>query len=248
MRRAGSVYAAVLAAAAFVVCWLCLSAGPSWAADEEDSRVILFSGRDIWRNGASMYGGMMFAAPGHLDEDGFLLKVLLSGGLYRYNTGNVEGGEVIGAETTIQVLPGFRMKRGNLEAKFFFGPDIEQHRLWPDDPGNNLRGHAVGLRVAFDIWYEPTATTMAAMDASLSSIATNNSMRLAFGWRVLDNQFYFGPEIAVFSSEGYRHLRLGAHFTAMKTGGTEWTAAGGWAGDSDGRASPYVRLGILQRQ
>jgi hypothetical protein len=34
----------------------------------------------------------------------------------------------------------------------------------------------------------------------------------------------------------------------MKTGETEWSAAAGWAGDSDQRSSPYVRLGILKRQ
>ena len=88
---------------------------------------------------------------------------------------------------------------------------------------------------------------MAALDASLSSIATNHSARAAFGWRVLDDQFYFGPEIAYFGSDGYRHLRLGGHLTGLKTDNSQWSVAGGWAGDSDGRASPYVRLGLMQK-
>jgi hypothetical protein len=242
----GRVHAAMTFAAAFVVCWFCLSAGPSRAADDDESRAILFSGRDLWRNGVFAYGGFLLA-PGGFEQDGFLLKLLLSGGLYRYVSGGLGGEQVIGAEAKAQVLPGVRIKRGDLEAKFYFGLDYEEHRLWPDDPSNNLRGRALGLTMAVDLWWEPTPNTMAAMDGSISTIATNHAARAAFGWRVIDDQFYFGPEIAVFASDGYRHLRLGGHFTSMKTGQYEWSAAGGWARDSDGRSSPYVRLGVMQR-
>lgn len=243
MRR---VHAAKAFAAAFVTCWFCLSAGPGWAADDDESRAILFSGRDLWRNGVFAYGGLLLA-PGGFEQDGFLLKLLLSGGLYRYISGGLGGEQVIGAEAKAQILPGVRFKRGDLEAKFYFGLDYEEHRLWPDDPWNKLRGRALGLTMAVDLWWEPTANTMAAMDGSISTIATNHSARAAFGWRVIDDQFYFGPEIAVFASDGYRHLRLGGHLTSMKTGQYEWSAAGGWVRDSDGRSSPYVRLGVMQR-
>jgi Cellulose biosynthesis protein BcsS len=45
-----------------------------------------------------------------------------------------------------------------------------------------------------------------------------------------------------------RHGRLGVHVTSMKTEDTEWSAAAGWARDSSGRSSPYVRLSILRRR
>ncbi|MEP7030409.1 MAG: cellulose biosynthesis protein BcsS [Pseudolabrys sp.] len=125
--------------------------------------------------------------------------------------------------------------------------DFEKHWLWPHDPQNALQGSDTGLRMAAEFWYEPTPTTMAVFEASISTIATNHSMRAAFGFRVLQEQFYFGPEIAYFGSDGYRHLRLGGHFTALKTERIEWSAAGGWAGDSGGRVSPYARLGLFQR-
>ena len=144
-------------------------------------------------------------------------------------------------------MPGFRIKHGDLEAKFFIGVEAEEHRLSPDDPGNSLRGRMIGLHMAIDFWYEPTAKTMAALDASISTIATNHSARAAFGWRVLDDRFYVGPEIAYFGCDGYRHLRRGAHLTGLKTGNLQWSAAAGWAGDSDQRASPYVRLGLMQK-
>ena len=246
MFRGGRVNAAAFAVAAFFAGWFCLSACPSRAGDDDESHLILFSGRDVWRNGAFMHGGLLMA-PGSIDRDGLLLKVLMSGGLYRYNSVNLGGERVIGAETTIQVLPGFQVQRGKLTAKFFFGFDAEEHRLWPDDPSNNLRGHMWGMRAATDLWYEPTEKTMATFDASLSTIATNYSARAAFGHRVIDDQFYFGPEIAYFASEGYRHFRLGGHLTGLKTDTSQWSAAGGWARDSDGHSSPYVRLGLMQK-
>ena len=211
---------------------------------------MLFSGRDIWRNGAFAYGGLLFA-PGGFEQDGLLLKILLSGGLYRYDAENLGSERVIGAEWLTQVLPGWRIKRGDAEFKIFFGPEIQKHRLWPDDPANRLRGNSFGLRMAVDLWYEPTHDTMVAADVSLSSIATGNSARAAYGWRILEEMLggvYVGPEIQYIGSDGYRHLRLGAHFTSMKTDDIEWSAAGGWAADSQGRTGPYLRLNILKRQ
>lgn len=79
------VCTAVTTAVAFLFCVLFLSANSVWAGTDEDSRVMLFSGRDIWRNGAFAHGGFMFA-PGGFERDGILLKILLSSGLYRYNS------------------------------------------------------------------------------------------------------------------------------------------------------------------
>ena len=74
---------------------------------------------------------------------------------------------------------------------------------------------------------------------------------MAFGWRVAQELFtdgvYVGPETQYFGSDGYRHRRFGLHITSMKTEATEWSAAGGFARDSDGRSSPYVRFGLSQK-
>jgi hypothetical protein len=254
MCRGGRVYATASAVAAFIVCCVCVCAGPAMAGDDDDATVILFSGRDIWRNGAFAYGGLLLA-PGGVDNDGFNLKMVLSGGVYRYTAsnaagnppGSITGWDVIGVESTVQVLPGFRVKRGNLEVKVFFGPDFEYHRLYPDDPSNHLRGHSWGLRFASEFWYEPTPSTMIAGDATLASASTNYGARLAYGWLVLD-QFYLGPETQYYGGDGYRQIRLGGHLTALKTGTNEWSVAGGWARDSDGRFSPYARMGMTVRQ
>ena len=248
MSADGRFPAAIAIAAALLVCL----PGPAARADEDDDPTILqFSGRDLWRNGVFAYSGFLFA-PGGFERDGFMLKLLVNGGAYRYWPGSMPGQEVRGAEWQMQLLPGFRIKRGTAELKFFFGPEWQVHWLWPDDPGNKLRGQNFGARFAAELWCEPTSETLIAGDASLGTLATSQSARLAYGRRIsgeLFNEdfFYVGPELQYFHSDGYRHGRIGLHITSMRTGDVEWSAAVGYARDSDGNSSPYVRLGLAQK-
>ena len=243
------VCATIITVAPFLFCCVCVVTGHAWAGDDADARMMVFSGRDLWRNGAFANAGFLYA-PGGLEQDGLLLKFLLAGGVYRYRAANLGGEHVIDVESLADVLPGWRIKRGDAEFKLFMGPEFQKHLLSPDDVANRLRGNSFGLRLAVELWYEPTPQTMLAADVSLSSIATSNSARVGYGWRVFDELLgglYVGPEIQYFGSDGYRHLRLGAHITSMKTDDVEWSAALGWAEDSQRRASAYLRLNALKR-
>jgi len=91
-------------AAAFVVGGFCVSAAPAWAAEDDEPRLMLFSGRDVWRQGLFAYAGTAWA-PGGINEDGLRLKILLSGGLYRYYAGSL-GEDVTGAEWLAALMPG----------------------------------------------------------------------------------------------------------------------------------------------
>ncbi len=66
MRGGRRVRAAVVLAAAFTVCVWCVSAAPSWAGDD-GAQYLLFTGSDLWRNGAFTYGGLLWS-PGGLDQ------------------------------------------------------------------------------------------------------------------------------------------------------------------------------------
>ncbi len=116
------VHAAMSIAVALAVCCVCVAVGPGWADDIEDARAIVFSNRDVWLNGAFLSGGVLWS-PTALDDDGLLFKFLLSGGLYRYDAGDLGGERVIGSEWLVQVLPGWHIKRGTFEAKVFWGPE-----------------------------------------------------------------------------------------------------------------------------
>jgi hypothetical protein len=85
MARARRVSAAVIAAAALVLCCVCVSAGPSRAGDD-GAQFLLFSGADLWRDGRFLYGGFLWSARG-LNNDVFTLQLLGSGGRNRYISG-----------------------------------------------------------------------------------------------------------------------------------------------------------------
>jgi Cellulose biosynthesis protein BcsS len=69
------VRAAAVLAAAFSVCVCCVSAAPSWAGDD-GAQYLLFTGGDLWRNGAFTYGGLLWSPDG-LDREGFTLKAVI---------------------------------------------------------------------------------------------------------------------------------------------------------------------------
>jgi len=249
MRSRRRVCAAALVAAALLVC--VLRPATRAAAEEDYSQLMQFSGRDLWRNGVFAYSGFLYA-PGGFERDGLMLKLLMSGGVYRYWPGNMPGQKVIGSEWQAQVLPGFRIKRGEAEMKIFFGPEWQMHWLWPDDIENRLRGRNFGLRFAGELWWEAAPDTLIAGDLSLSTLATSHSARIAYGRRITgellnEESFYVGPELQYFGADGYGQKRIGLHVTSMRTEDIEWSVAIGYARDSDGHASPYVRLGLAQR-
>jgi hypothetical protein len=214
-------------------------------AAAQGARTLLFSGADLWGHGTFLYGGALWS-PGGLDHDGFTLKALISGGTYNYVSGALGNATVDGREFVAQLLPGWRFKRGATEFKVFAGIDLQNHHLSPNDPGSKLRGGDAGIRTGFELWTEPTANTMIAIDGSASTIAGSYNIHAATGWRFA-NRFYFGPELQAFASDDYRQRRVGAHITAFKLGDTEWSAAAGYAADSDNRSSAYARFSVSRR-
>ena len=183
-------------------------------------------------------------SPGGLDRDGFTLKAVISGGNYNYLSGAL--GQVRGRELVAQVMPGWRFKRGTIELKTFAGLDAQSHHLSPNDPDSKLRGDDLGLRTAFELWAEPTADMMIALDGSASTIASSYAIRAAAGWRLF-NSFYAGPEVQAFASDGYTQRRIGAHVTSFRFGEFEYSAATGYATDSDDREGAYFRVGMSRR-
>jgi Cellulose biosynthesis protein BcsS len=246
MRWWRRVHAAIFVAAATLVYCGVVSAEPVWIGGDGDTHFIFFSGSDLWSDGSFAYGGLLWSPHG-TDRSGFTFKALLSGGLYRYNAGDLGGARVVGTELSGQLLPGWRFKRDRFEFTVFLGPELQHNWLRPDDPGNSLHGSKLGARFRIELWNEPTSATMLAADVSLSTIDTDYCARLAYGWKVFD-RFYTGPETQVYGGDGYRQLRFGLHVTGLKFGAAEWSLAGGWAFTTDDRDGPYLRLGFMVRR
>jgi hypothetical protein len=205
---------------------------------------LYFSGFDLWGRGSSGYGGLLWS-PGGLNADGFTLKLLLAGGTYLYSGGN---NDFRGAYLLASVLPGYRIKRGDVEIKLFGGLDLQHHGVSPDDPANNLKGNHVGARFNVDVWWEPIpAAMMLTTTLTGSTIGNNFGVRGAAGWKVLD-RFWAGPEIEASGDRIYRQYRVGAHITSLKFGEFEWAFGAGYVEDNSHRSGLYGRFSLLTRQ
>lgn len=245
MRCVPRIGAAAVAAAGILVCCIDVYAGPA-RADDHGARLLLFSGADLWRDGLFAHSGLLWSPRG-LDREGFTFKAMVSGGRYRYVSGSLNNATIVGTDDSVQALPGWRFKRDGFELKTFAGLEAKHGTTWPGDPFNRLQGSHVGLRISAEAWYEPAPVTMLTADASFTTIATDYTARIAYGWR-LNDWFYLGPEAQALACDGYRQFRIGLQLTALKTGRWEWSAAAGMTNDSDRRTGPYLRLGVLTRR
>lgn len=240
--------AAVLACAVMARSLAQPASGPPLAdtlvGGSKPERFLFFSGVDLWRNGQAGYDGMMLAPQGDLNKDGFLIRLFMSGDFERYDTPTQHFTTNI---FRASVLPGWRVKRGNVEIKVFAGPALESHALNPDVPTDKLRGSNFGARIATELWWEPTPAMMVAAAASATTIGSGYSARAAAGWRLWD-RFWIGPEIAASADEYSTQYRIGAHLTGFKTGPVEWSVGAGYLEDSFDRNGIYGRIGVLFRK
>ena len=235
-----TVVAAFVAAAAVLIC----AVGQAEAGGLDDRSFLLFTGTDIWRYGDFLYGGFLWSPKG-LDRDGFTFKMLLDGGAYSYVSGALRQ-TVNGTKLSAAALPGWRFARGALNVTVFAGPVVQDYRLTPNDPGSRLHGLYVGGETGVDIWYQPTANTMAAFNGAVSSIGPTGFAREAVGVRVFDRAFV-GPEIEQIWCADFEEIELGAHLTGLRFNSVEWSMASGFALTSDQRSGPYLRLGVNAR-
>jgi Cellulose biosynthesis protein BcsS len=235
----------VVAAAAAAVSLIVVDAvGLAQAAGPDNSSFLLFAGTDLWRYGQFGYGGLLWS-PAGLDTDGLTFKTLLSGGSYSYVSGGLQE-NVAGTVMSAAALPGWRFSRGSLAVTLFTGPLVQNFRLRPDDPGSHLRGFYLGAQFAIDIWYQPSATTMVAVNGAIASIGPTGWLHTAFGFRVFDSVFA-GPESKEFWCGDFQELQLGGQLTGLHIGALDWSAGAGWSMTSDQRDGPYIRLGVNTR-
>jgi hypothetical protein len=205
--------------------------------------VLLYAGFDLWRYGRTGYGGFYWA-PGGLNNDGFITRLFVSGGVERYDAGQKRFNTNI---VRAAPLAGWRLSQGTLELKVFAGPELENRVLTPDIPTAKYRGTQLGARVAAELWWEPMPDMMLTSAFSASTNATSHSARVAAGWRVLD-QFWLGPEISASSDAFSTQVRIGAHLTGFRLAALEWSVAAGYVQDSFHRGGVYGRIGVLTRQ
>ena len=212
----------------------------------EELHFLYFSGGDLWPHWAFAHSGVLWS-PAGLSNEGFTLKVVLGSGAYGYISGALNNASVIGRQSSLSAMPGWRFKRAGYEVTVYAGFDLQVFTFTPIDPATRLAGRYMGVRGGFELWHEPGPATTLIADASFASIGAGNSARIAYGWRLFD-RFYLGPEAQIYSTDSYLHKRAGLHVTALKIDEREWSGAVGLASDSDNRSGIYVRINVLTRR
>lgn len=204
-------------------------------------RLMYFGGVDAshWSLGA--YGGLQWA-PAGLNKDGFILRFYMSENLERYTTGTRSDYTQISRAT---LLPGYLMRRGNLEVQFLAGLDMEADYFFHDQRRSRLRTTA-GTRGTMDIWWEPTREMMLQYALSGTTIDNGYTTRVAAGWRMFD-LFWIGPEAALSNDYFSQQTRIGGHLTGLRTGPYEWSFAAGHVQDNFERQGVYARFGMVIR-
>lgn len=231
---------AALAVAGVMAC----NARDQAAVSAENPSFLLFSGTEFWRYGAFLYGGLLWS-PAGLDTGGFTFKMLLEGGQYSYVSGALQE-NIDGNKLSAAALPGWRFIDGGLTVTVFTGPVVQDYRLAPPDPGSRLHGFYIGAQTGADIWYQPTALTMAALSGAIATIGPTGYVRAAFGFRLFSPAFV-GPEIGEFWCADFQEIQFGAQVTALRINAVQWSIGSGWAVTSDQRSGPYLRLGLNAR-
>ncbi len=211
--------------------------------------VLLFAGYDVWRDSGTNYGGVQWS-PGGLDRDGVAFRVLGSANRERFESPGATYRTDIFRSS---LLVGYRLSSGTFELKAFAGPDLEYRRFKPDLAAQPLRGLHAGGRALAEIWWQPTAETMLAGSASISSVASAWSGRIAGGVRVFD-RFWVGPELLASGDDFSKQYRAGAHITGLQTvlfedaPPLEWSVAAGVVHDSFSRTGLYGRISVLTKR
>jgi hypothetical protein len=170
---------------------------------------------------------------------------LLNGGRYTYTSGELNA-DVDGTVLSAAALPGWRFTRDGLIVSLYAGPAVQDYRLTPNDPGSHLHGFYVGAQFAADIWYQPTANTMAALNGTIATIGPTGSLRAAVGVKIFEPVF-IGPEIQEIWCGNFDEVQFGAHVTGWRIDAFDWSAGAGWVITSDQRNGPYFRLGVNTR-
>lgn len=197
------------------------------------------AGADLWHGGTTLHGGVLWHQK-PATEDGWTFKALIAGGTYRYNAG---GRAMRGQQFTTSLLPGHRWIKPGLYVTAFAGPELQSHRLTPDDFGNRLRGKSAGMRGGIEIWWQPATDFAVDLAANVTTIGGGYWMRAALGAKFASIA-YVGPEMLAMGDARYRQWRVGAHVTAWRTGLAEWSGGAGFAWDGERRQGPYIRFGV----
>lgn len=182
---------------------------------------------------------------GSLAETGPRLRASVVVGTYAYNASDLIAyapssggfipttsgfGRVKGTLEDGSFMAGYEMVTPNGSIAAYIGPDIMNHSLSVYDPGNQVRGTRVGVKIGLEAYIMPTPATMMSGIAYYSSNHNSYYGRLKLGVMLAD-YVYAGPEGLALGDDYFTQWRVGAHLSGLKFGLLQMGVSGGYLHD-----------------
>jgi hypothetical protein len=159
-----------------------------------------------------------------LEQSGARLRLYGLGGVYNYYSTDV--GKVNGQIEAGAVMGGYEWVSKTLTVAAYAGLELSNTSISPNDPQNTVKGGNGGLRVGFDLYYMPTATSMIAAVAYYSTNHNGYYSRVKFGMAIAD-YVYVGPEALFLGDDFFQQYRLGVHVSGLRLGALQMGISGG---------------------
>ena len=206
-------------------------AARSAGANEADSRyaksVVLDTGVDA--TSTSTFAMATLTAPMGTQavDGGARIRAGIVAGTYRYDA---SAARVVGTQESADILVGRQWNTTGLTYSFYAGVTGQATHLSPNDPRNPVVGTKVGAKAVFELYAQPTSTTMLSTYASYATANSAYYGRVQYGWRVFD-QGYIGPDLVATGDRFYQQFRGGLHFTGFRAGPLQLSVSAGFAQD-----------------
>ena len=215
---------------------------PRPAADEPDTLVVAANASVSVTSTRSIFLDVVATAPvaSRPDASGPRVRVEALAGRYEYRS-SAAGRTIRADQADISVMGGYEWVWRNARLAALIGVNAGNVQLSAPDPGNTATGFSAGLKVAADLWVQPSDKTMVSVHGAYTTSANTYYLRTKFGYSILD-RFYIGPEASLLGNDFYGQWRLGAHLSGLRLGRFDISLAGGYLQDQGQKAGAYATI------
>ncbi|GEL44375.1 hypothetical protein MEX01_49660 [Methylorubrum extorquens] len=170
------------------------------------------------------------------------LRVRLQGvaGTYSY-PGTAVGQTVKGVQQEGTVLLGYEWIWQQAALAGYIGMNVRSNELSILDPENPVVGTGLGLKVAGDLYVNPTDNTLLAVNASYSTLFNAYYARARAGFAVAPGVF-IGPEVTFLGDNFFNGWRAGGHVTGFAIGPMKFSLGAGYAFDRIRKGGYYTSI------
>lgn len=213
-------------------------------------------GLDGYRRVAALYSGVTWSPIGNLRQDGFRVRAVAGGSIYRYSGQQFDQSSqtpvynsYLGTGQFLDLLAGWQMSQGGTTIKAFGGYGRISNVTAPLDPEARIAGMARGGKGVLEIWQNWSPAAWTSLDLSAARANTTYSAVLRTGWRIEPDptsSWSLGPELSQIGNTSSTLRRLGL-FVRHETLANEFTVSGGVSRASNDSPMGYLTGQYLRR-